>query len=446
MNGKRADNRAFARAAFGTAVAATVGLALVVPARAVVTDGPEGEASAAERTDGQVGNQTKQAASETDLQVNQASQAEQEAARPMKVGTRVQDATAMTYGSDRVTEISHPGATYIKVSFDDLQLAAGDYLTVSDPEGDEVHTYHGDPRSGEQVQGDAGYTRHGKNGIGALSVQGDTAIVELHSDTDNASTRATRLDDAGFGVRINGYWRGYDDAELAEANPLSVCGEDAREDAICYQESQPQQYDKARAVARLLIGGTTGCTAFRVGDGNAVMTNNHCVADQGGIETTEVQFDYECATCGGDDPKEPTTVVGAEMLKTSAALDYTLFSVQDFESITDFGTLYLETREATQGEPIVIPGHGDLDPKRLSVFEEPGGGDPCTITEPDSGDGVNLGYSCDTSGGNSGSPVIAADTLNVIALHHLGGCPGGSNAGTRMALIYPEVQDLIENG
>ena len=53
----------------------------------------------------------------------------------------------------------------------------------------------------------------------------------------------------------------------------------------------------------------------------------------------------------------------------------------------------------------------------------------------------NISYSCDTSGGNSGSPVLNA-SHRVIALHHLGGCP--SNQGAKAHLIYNEIASLIE--
>jgi hypothetical protein len=53
-----------------------------------------------------------------------------------------------------------------------------------------------------------------------------------------------------------------------------------------------------------------------------------------------------------------------------------------------------------------------------------------------------MGYTCDTSGGNSGSPVLSS-SHKVLALHHLGGC---LNEGARMSLIYPQISSLIDNG
>ena len=48
-----------------------------------------------------------------------------------------------------------------------------------------------------------------------------------------------------------------------------------------------------------------------------------------------------------------------------------------------------------------------------------------------------IGYYCDTEGGNSGSPVLSRDTNKVIALHHYGGC---LNSGARSDLILNDIQ------
>lgn len=349
-----------------------------------------------------------------------------------KVGEHVDATEKLTYSdADGTQTVTHPGATYIKVNFASLDLAPGDYVTVTSPDNAEKHTYHGEPGAGMRSS-DSDYTVHGDSGFAALSIEGDTAEVTLHTTDDSTAT----------GAVIDGYWRGYDAEEYAEANAgtRSVCDNDARRDVECYADSRPTEYANAKPVARLLMGGSA-CTAFRVGDSNRLLTNNHCMSDQGTVASSETQFGYECATCDGDDPAEPTKVGGETMVSTDANLDYTLYSVQNFDSIAEFGTLYVEEREPAAGERIYIPGHGDASPKRLSIFEEEDNGVECSIQEPNL-DSTNAGYLCDTSGGNSGSPVIAGDTNKVIALHHLGGC---HNAGTRMSLIYPEIAGDIEN-
>jgi hypothetical protein len=339
-------------------------------------------------------------------------------------------------GRSARTEIRQPGAAYIKVHFAELRLARGDYVTVADPAGTQVYTYRGDPTVGTAAPGDSDYTVHGVTGFAAMSIDGDTAVVTLHRTRAGAAR-------AGHGVRIDRIWRGYDEAEVAAANPapLSVCGTDARRDVVCYRTSHPTEFARSTPVARLLIGGGGLCTAWRVGRTNAVLTNNHCVSSAGTIRASEVQFSYQCATCGGNNPTARTRVSGASLLRTSGSLDYTLFSVNNFTSIEQFGTLFLDVRAPVRGERIYIPGHGDGRPKRLSIYENTQGGAACTVGSPAS-DSINMGYLCDTSGGNSGSPVLAGSSHRVIALHHLGGC---LNEGTRINLIYPQISSLIDN-
>lgn len=373
-----------------------------------------------------------------------ASAEQQQDARPTatKVGDEISVDKAMSYAGTGSQTISHPGATYVKVHFASMRLAKGDYVTVASPDGSEVHTYHGDPALGAAAPGDADVTRHGTKGFAAMSIDGDTAVVTLHS-TAARSAAATK----GLGLRIDRYWRGYTQDEVVAANPgiYSVCSTDGRRDVVCYQSSHPTEFARSGAVARLLMGGSA-CTTWRVGNTNRLLTNNHCMSTQSAVAGSEVQFNYQCATCGGNNPGAGTKVSGSTMIKTSTGgsgqLDYTLYSVNSFSSITQFGTLYLETRAPQSGERIYIPGHGDARPKRLSIFTESNQTTRCTV-----GNGNyntwNMSYSCDTSGGNSGSPVLSANH-RVLGLHHLGGCP--NNQGAKMNLIYQQISTLIDNG
>ncbi|MGA4838159.1 trypsin-like serine peptidase [Streptomyces sp. G45] len=352
---------------------------------------------------------------------------------PLSVGEEKALGRTLDASHDR-QEIRHRGASYVKVHLSRLTLAPGDYLTVADPKGREVHTYRGDPTRGAAAPGDSGFTRHGRTGFAAMSVDGDTAVVTLHTRARHGSTAV-----------LDRYWRGYTEAEIKAANPVgtrSVCGADARRDAVCYQASHPAQYAASRGVARMLKNGGGWCTAWRVGRGNHMMTNNHCVKSQAELDAMEVQFDYDCATCGGNDPRPGTKVGANRLLRTSPALDFSLFSVDDFDRITQFGTLFLETRAPVLNEQAYVIGHGDTRPKRISLYEERDGGAYCAIRNTQMGT-EDVGYSCDTSGGNSGSPVLAASSHKVIALHWGGSCP--HNVGTRMSLIYPQIQDLIDN-
>lgn len=342
---------------------------------------------------------------------------------------------ALSYARDGRTQIiRHPGAAYVKVHFSSLRLGRGDYVTVSSPDGRESHRYDGalDRATGSD------FTTDERPGFWAMSVDGDTAVVKLHSTRRAPGTAAT----------IDRFWRGYDDAEITRYNlgTQSVCATDARRDVVCYQTSHPTEYARGNAVARLLISGGGLCTTWRVGNTNRMLTNKHCFSTQAQVSGSEMQFNYQCSTCGGNNPGAGTKVSGATLYKVSTGgsgeLDYTLYSVNNFASIQGFGTLYLATTATTTGTRMYIPGHGDGSPKRLSIFEDTQGGGLCTVKNANYNT-WNISYSCDTSGGNSGSPVLNG-SHRVIALHHLGGCP--SNQGAKAHLIYNEIASLIDNG
>ncbi|KYG06260.1 hypothetical protein BE21_35870 [Sorangium cellulosum] len=55
------------------------------------------------------------------------------------------------------------------------------------------------------------------------------------------------------------------------------------------------------------------------------------------------------------------------------------------------------------------------------------------------------GYSCDTEGGSSGSPIVHGETGKVIALHHLADVDPFTcqNGGTEMAEICADAGELL---
>lgn len=131
----------------------------------------------------------------------------------MKVGEETVLGSTVAYaGTDR-QEIKQPGASYIKVHFESLRLAGGDFVTVADPTGREVHTYHGDPTAGAARAGDSDFTRHGRKGFAAMSIDGDTAVVTLHKSSARTA-EATR----GLGFKVDRYWRGYSPEEVRANN------------------------------------------------------------------------------------------------------------------------------------------------------------------------------------------------------------------------------------
>ncbi|MEU8003238.1 serine protease [Catellatospora sp. NPDC049111] len=348
--------------------------------------------------------------------------------------------------ADRSTTLRYPGAEYVKVHFSQLLLLPGDYLTVSDPKRTEVH----------RIDGDAVGSVLGSAGRWAMSVTGDTALVELHSsDLDLLGLGATV---ARLGVVIDKVSRGHTEAERTTASESyqkakraqartgreeTICGSDQKADAVCYRTTEPVVYRRAKAVARMLIGGVELCTAWRVGPRNLLLTNNHCVADKSETNDVEVWFNYQCAECGGYDVFRPTKVWLSELITTDKTLDFSLFSVTDFPLVEKFGYLELDLRRPAKGEELYIPQHPAGAPAMVAISSDRDRAGNCAVESNDYdgyADDTDISYYCDTEGGSSGSPVLSRRTNKVIALHHFGGCP---NSGVRMELVARKLGTLL---
>lgn len=345
-------------------------------------------------------------------------------------------------GASKAT-FSYTGANYVKVHFSRLMVRPGDYVTVSDPSGSQTYTYHADPRL-LAVAGDSPVTDTGRDGFWAMSITGDTAVVQLHKTLPGPGLGKLGVDidkvAHGF-TSAERSTRSHDDSRMAE--PESLCGSDDTQDAVCYKSRYPKEYQTSLAVARLLINGDTLCTAWRVGPDNRMFTNNHCIASTADAQNTEVWFNYQCTTCGGQDVGPIVKVPADRVLRTDHTLDYTLFTVSNFAAIQQFGYLNLDVRQPTAGEQVYIPQHPEGEPTRLAITSDSDAGGNCVIDQgvvDGYGSGTDTSYRCDTEPGSSGSPVIERSTHEVIALHHFGGCP---NDGVRIDLIYAEVKSLL---
>ncbi|MDI6103864.1 serine protease [Actinoplanes sp. NEAU-A12] len=336
-------------------------------------------------------------------------------------------------------EFAYPGASYVKVHFDRLAMLPGDYVTVSNPKGTESYRYEADA-----------------DGRWAMSVTGDTAIVEVHRKV-NPLGLGNALGGLGIGIdkvargdqrrppRENRSNRSPERLDRSPAGPgreESVCGTDTSTDAVCYESKDPAAYTKSKAIARLLINGTELCTGWRVGAKNRMITNNHCLTSSDEAYDTEVWFNYQCAKCGGFDVFKPTKVWGDQVLATDKTYDYTLFTVDGFESIQKFGFLTLDTVRPRKGEELYVPQHPAGEPARIAGSQGEAAG-TCAVDNPDYtgyAPHSDVSYFCDTAGGSSGSPVISRRTNKVVALHHFGGCP---NSGVRGDLLAGRLRTYL---
>ena len=364
----------------------------------------------------------------------------------IEAGRRDSITRHVRYTGSPTTTFRYPGADYVKVHFSRLLVRPGDWVTVSDESGKQSYTYRGDPRL-LHLPKDSPSTVSGSDGFWAMSITGDTAIVTLHKTLPGPGL-------GKLGVDVDRVAHGFTASQRADREhaqrraaggrrPESVCGADESRDAVCYKTSHPVEYKHSLPVARLLINGTTLCTAWRVTADDRMLTNHHCIGSQADAANTEVWFNYQCTTCGGRSVAQVTKVPAAKLLRTDETLDYSLFSVSDFDSIKHFGYLGLDVRRPKAGEQVYIPQHPQGEPTKLSIASDGEHNATCQIDEATIdgyGDNSDTGYRCDTAPGASGSPVIAKSSNRVIALHHLGGCP---NSGARIDLIYPQIKSLL---
>jgi hypothetical protein len=335
---------------------------------------------------------------------------------------------SLTYaGEQDAVTVSEPDAGYVKVHFERLLLDAGDHVTVSSPDGTESYRY-------EQSMVDQW----------ATSITGDTAVVELHRAESSPASDAlgVLIDRVAYGFADDEVDAMVEDKADQTRREESICSGDEKRSSACYRHSHPDVVERADPVARLLIDGTVLCTAFRVGEDNRLLTNHHCFTESWEAKQTEVWFGYGCLACGTEAASIPLKVNGDEVLKTSKALDYTLFTVDDFARIEHFGHLDLADRPAEAGEAIYIPQHPAGRPTEIALESKQDGGN-CVVKDavydgyvP----GSDVSYYCDTEFGSSGSPVISRGSHEVVALHHFGGCP---NSGVNAHLIRNEISRLI---
>lgn len=326
------------------------------------------------------------------------------------------------------TEIYHPNASYIAPHFSRFRLPAGAQLVVRSPDGRRFWSYDGRGKVGVPPG----------EGFWGIHIPGDTALLELYT-TVPVPANAIQLDRYAHGF-VGALYPSADDPGIE-----AICGQDDSDWAQCYQSSEPTVYDKSRAVARLLIQGTSACTGWLVGSAGHLMTNEHCIGSSFAAMNTDYEFMAEGA-CGEDCSSFgacPGTVVAnsATLVQLDSALDYTLVELPTNPTST-YGFLQMRDTGAVVDERMYIPGHPGAWGKRIAL-ESTHSSDASGFCEvfsldetPCSGGPGDVGYFCDTRGGSSGSPVLGYGDHAVIALHHCANCP---NRGVPIEAIISDL-------
>jgi V8-like Glu-specific endopeptidase len=362
---------------------------------------------------------------------------------PPVIGEVKQQTVRMDYlrQSNNGQIVTQPDASFIKVHFQSLDLIPGDTVTVADPSGAETYTYPG-----------SASTSDGEPGFWSISITGDTAVVQLHSRLSSRQLSEAAASKSGFVIDKFGW--GYPEDEIERRLARSTCGTDQRKDVACYQDTNPVEFDKSKAVARLLIYHPNGlyslCTAWRVGVGGNMLTNQHCLTSQAEVQGSEAWFNYQNQSCGVSGIGSVAKVTGGNLLTSDITLDFSLFTVNNAESIADFGYLEVDQRSPSLGEQIYIPQHGGGGPKQFGIESDLNTGNVCRIDTPMMAgldNDTDTGYYCDTASGSSGAPILASSSNKVIAMHHFGNSSAPTctspNQGIRMDLIWPHVEPYL---
>lgn len=369
-----------------------------------------------------------------------------------------------------VDEVIFPGATYISLHFAHLDLADGDFLVVRSPDGSQKWVYE----------------RQGRNGLGAADggfyathIRGPHAVVELHT-AGHASA---------FGYLIDYYGRGYDRYEIEmmwaqgigeKANipyppedPESLCGADDTREAKCYESTEVDAYETSRAVARLLLNGSSWCTGWLIGNAGHAMTNEHCISSQSQLNSIDFEFMAEGATCqtNCNFPLACPGVIeasGGTFITDNDSLDYALMipdtsTANGTDLPATYGFMKLRQTGAVLNERIYHPQHPAGWGKRIGVESsypaDVAMGGYCyasSVSEnPCSGGPGDVGYWTDTQGGSSGSPVLGYSDNKIVSLHHCRGtafCNSGNpaqddrNRGVPVPAIIAALGDNIPPG
>jgi len=326
--------------------------------------------------------------------------------------------------------IQHTDASYISVHIDDMNLPKGCKAMTSACSGGYENTMEG----------------RGTFDLGNFwghHVEGDCMNIDLTCKS-SAEEAVLEIKEYAAGYPKNESSRNLRAAEdffpFHNERELSICGSDDKRNAKCYEDSHKTEYNKARAVARLIISGLGACTGWLATASNVLITNEHCIATQNQAQNTDFQFMYEDPSCSQNSGAQPSDVFRAsELLAVSAPWDYAVLQLEGNPAAT-YGHLEVENRKGEIDEPIFIPQHPGARPKEFGIEDTYHNGE-CKVLRFGGGcSPEDMKYTCDTEGGSSGSPVLSRENYKVIALHH---CGGGCN-GNLGSPIYQYYDDIAE--
>jgi hypothetical protein len=304
--------------------------------------------------------------------------------------------------------ITEPNAQWLRVQFGQVDFAGlksegtGAYLRITSML-DQAHQYL-----------DAETIQHWEHTSAYFN--GDTVLVELIAHPGTGPSRAL----------ITGALAG----EPAVWNPESICG-----------PSDDRKLSKDPRSART----SGGCSAWvfdRGGINKAMSSAGHCGITGSSVIFFNVPLSNPNGTIVNPPPKDQYVVDPASITKNAGnnapGNDWVTFGVfaNSTTGLTAFqaqGAYYsiVESVPAL-GTNVRITGYGTTSSPISPTWNQV----QKTHVGKLNGGGTNPQYNPDTTGGNSGSPIINDDSGEVFGVHGYGGCNsgGGNNSGTSISV------------
>jgi len=331
-------------------------------------------------------------------------------------------------------EFFSENSSYVKLYFENFDLAPGDYLEITGANIGESIIYGGlgkiIDQSGNMI-----------SNFWSRVMLDDKVTVKLYSSGDVGTHKGFEITKVAYGYSQEKIQKQL----MASASQRAICSSDDKESIACYDGTE--MFEKAKAVCRLLIGGSSLCTGWLLGSEGNLMTNNHCIGNSSDALNTDFMFNYQYSNCS-ETSNATTDVVAssATFIKTSSSLDYTLVQLPVNPTGT-YGYLSLSSSIPSAGDRIYIPQHPGGRRKEISVTTDSGGTAAgfSSVFDTSLSNTQSVRYLADTEGGSSGSPVIDYNSNLVIAIHNTGGCPNGSY-GRCDELISSIGSDMPNNG
>ena len=290
-----------------------------------------------------------------------------------------------------------PGAGTLRVFFERADLGPIDFIEVVGTLDGQVHRL--DQRELEKWYWSSGY------------FNGDTVIVTLFLAP--GSTGRFQVSHVLSGI--------------AAIGPDSICGVDDRIASTDWRS------------ARILTNSGGGCTGWLTGPDDCYFTAGHCSASTMVVAEFEVPPSQANGTKVSPpiDKQYPINLASVQYQNGGIGSDWSVGRLQlnnlGQSAAANYGWFAVNSFIPNPNDTMRITGYGTDDGAANQTNQ--------THTGPFAGNnGTQLQYAVDTTGGNSGSPVIYEATGEAVGIHTHAGCnsSGGANSGT--SLSHPNFQ------